>query len=300
MALHRLTHVTLATPDAAAAADFYAEFGLTRTREDRFATADGGEQLRLVEDPHRRVLELGLGVESADDLEELAGSLRRAGFAADRDGDRLTSHETGAGFDVVVEVAPAIVSSPTGEPPLNRPGDIRRHTARAEPVGREHAVRPRKLGHVVIGSPDAPTTQRFFTAGLGFAVSDEIAGIAAFLRCSTDHHNVLVQGAARSYVHHTSWQVDDIDEIGRGAHHLLEGDPGRHVWGLGRHYLGSNYFWYLRDPGGTFAEYYADLDVIEDATQWTPSAVTDHRALYAWGPPPPLEFIAPTDLEQTP
>ena len=163
---------------------------------------------------------------------------------------------------------------------------------------REGAVRPRKLGHVVIGSPDQATTQRFFTAGLGFKVSDEIAGIAAFLRCTTDHHNVLVQDAPVPFVHHTSWQVDDVDEIGRAATTMLNGDPKRHVWGLGRHYLGSNFFWYLRDPSGTFAEYYADLDIIEDDDAWNPEAVGDMRALYAWGPPVPDEFIVPTDLEE--
>ena len=37
---------------------------------------------------------------------------------------------------------------------------------------------------------------------------------------------------------------------------MVAADPARHVWGLGRHGIGSNYFWYLRDPAGNFAEYY--------------------------------------------
>lgn len=296
MALHRLTHVTLATPDAAAAAAFYTEFGLVPTGEGTFATGDGGEQLRLTEDAHRRVVELGLGVADAGDLDALGERLRAIDAAADRDGDTLRSHDPITGLEVVVTVAPRIESAPRAAGAVNAPGATTRHTERAEPVDREAPVRPRKLGHVVIGSPDHATTQRLFTEGLGFATSDEIPGVAAFLRCSTDHHNVLVQDAPVTYVHHTSWQVDDVDEIGRGARTLLDGDPDRHVWGLGRHYLGSNYFWYLRDPGGTFAEYYADLDVIDDPDAWEPRALTDARALYAWGPPPPIEFIAPDDL----
>ncbi|MGI8450540.1 MAG: hypothetical protein ACR2MP_25860 [Streptosporangiaceae bacterium] len=63
-----------------------------------------------------------------------------------------------------------------------------------------------------------------------------------------DHHNVLVLAAPVSFPHHTSWQVDDIDEVGRGAQKMLEDNPGRHVWGLGRQYGGSNFFWYLKDP----------------------------------------------------
>jgi catechol 2,3-dioxygenase-like lactoylglutathione lyase family enzyme len=296
MSVHRLTHVTLATPDAAAATAFYTEFGLTPTGEGTFATVDGGEQLRLAEGAHRRVLELGLGVAASDDLDVLVSRLRAIGAPADREGDTLRTHDPVTDVDVVVTVAPGIESTPRTRGAANFPGATTRHTARAEAIDRETPVRPRKLGHVVIGSADHTATQRLFTDGLGFAISDEIPGFAAFLRCSTDHHNVLVQDAPVTYVHHTSWQVDDVDEIGRGAQTMLDGDAGRHVWGLGRHYLGSNYFWYLRDPGGTFAEYYADLDVIEDATAWEPRALTDARALYAWGPPPPIEFIAPDDL----
>ena len=70
------------------------------------------------------------------------------------------------------------------------------------------------------------------------------------------------------FFHHSSWQVNDVDEIGQGAHHLLAVDPSRNVWGLGRHFLGSNLFWYFRDPAGNFAEYFADLDQIGDDDEW--------------------------------
>ncbi len=72
-----------------------------------------------------------------------------------------------------------------------------------------------------------------------------------------------------TFLHHTSWQVDDIDEIGRGATAMLEGNPERHVWGLGRHHVGSNFFWYLKDPAGNFSEYYSDMDCIVDDELWT-------------------------------
>jgi catechol-2,3-dioxygenase len=151
---------------------------------------------------------------------------------------------------------------------------------------------------VVLGSPDQHTTERFFREAIGFKVSDTIPGIAAFLRCSTDHHNLLVQAAPVTYLHHTSWRLDDVDDIGRGAKALLDADPARHVWGPGRHHIGSNFFWYLRDPAGNFAEYYADLDVIVDDELWEPGEFLDERALYAWGPPPPPSFINPDDLAE--
>ena len=148
----------------------------------------------------------------------------------------------------------------------------------------------------MIGSTDQVATQRFFTDGLGFKVSDTVPSLAAFLRCSSDHHNVLVQQAPLNFLHHTSWQVDDVDEIGRGATAMLQDHPDRHVWGLGRHHIGSNFFWYLKDPAGNFSEYYSDIDCIVDEALWKPGIWDDARALYNWGPPPPPSFLMPDDL----
>ena len=295
MSLHRLTSITIGVPDVAPVAAFYREFGLVETGPDTFATRDGGEQLRLRTAPSRRLVELGIGVEDADDLGRAERALSELGVEATRKGGAVRAIEPVTGTAVVLAVAPPIVQSTEPAPALNRPGNLERTNLRAAGLERTAAVHPRKLGHVVLGSPDQEATQRFFTDGLGFKVSDEIAGIAAFLRCSTDHHNVLVQGAPAPYLHHTSWQVDDVDDIGRAATALIDADPRCHVWGLGRHYIGSNFFWYLRDPAGNFAEYYSDLDVVDD-DMWHPSAIADRRALYAWGPPVPDEFLAPSDL----
>jgi len=149
---------------------------------------------------------------------------------------------------------------------------------------------------VVVGSTDQEASTKFFTEGLGFKVSDRVPFLAAFMRCSTDHHNVLVQQAPVSYLHHTSWQVDDVDDVGRGATAMLEKDPDRHVWGLGRHFVGSNFFWYLKDPAGNFSEYYSDIDCIVDDQLWTPGVWEGAKGLYSWGPPPPPSFLAPEDL----
>ena len=161
---------------------------------------------------------------------------------------------------------------------------------------RHGPVAPRKLGHAVVGSPDFEVSQRFFAQGLGFKVSDRIKDQSVFLRCSTDHHNLLILATPVSFLHHTAWQVDDIDDVGRGASAMLEGHPERHVWGLGRHHAGSNFFWYLKDPAGNFTEYYADMDCIVDDKLWTPEVLEGARGLFNWGPPPPASFLHPDDL----
>ena len=302
MGLHRLTEVTIGVPNVEETARYYTEFGLSPASggpglaEHRFRSVDGGPQLRLVHRPARQLISLGVGAENVDDIDRISASLRRLGIAAQRDADGLHAADPATGLRVVVSVAPRIEQAPTPTPPYNAPGDVERNGARSPAILRPGPVRPRKLGHVVFGSVDQESTQRFFVHGLGFKVSDEAPGLAAFMRCSTDHHNVLVQQAPVNFLHHTSWEVDDVDEIGRGATGMLEGHPERHVWGLGRHYVGSNFFWYLRDPAGNFSEYYSDLDCILDDQLWEPGVVAGARSLYAWGPPPPPSFLHPDDL----
>ena len=300
MGVHRLTTITVGVPDVATTARFYREFGLTETAPGVFNTTDGGEQLRLVTSPSRRLVELGIGADDPDDLARIAAAVTAFGAtaAATDGGATVVAVEPVTGTRVVITVADRLDAKPAAVPVSNDYGRTSRVNERADVLTRLDGVAPRKLGHVVLGSPDQDATQRFFLDALGFKVSDSIPGIAAFLRCSTDHHNLLVQAAPVTYLHHTSWQVDDVDDIGRGAKALLDADPARHVWGLGRHHIGSNFFWYLRDPAGNFAEYYADLDVIVDDEVWQPGEFLDERALYAWGPPPPPSFISPDDLTE--
>lgn len=296
MALHRLNAITVGVPNPAETAAYYTEFGLTPLGDRSFATADGGEQLKLVHAPQRRLLEIAVGVDDPDDLDRVAIQLDKLGLAAHRNGATLATEEPIAGFRALLTVTPRMEQPRTEPTPYNGPGRVERPDGRAPGILREARVTPRKLGHVVIGSTDQAATQRFFVDGLGFKVSDAISGVAAFMRCSTDHHNVLVQQAPVNFLHHTSWQVQDIDEIGRGAMAMLEEHPERHVWGLGRHHIGSNFFWYLKDPAGNFSEYYADLDCILDDELWQPGVWEGAKGLFNWGPPPPPSFLMPEDI----
>ncbi|MEU0508016.1 MULTISPECIES: VOC family protein [Amycolatopsis] len=303
MPLHRLTSITLGVPDVRSTAAYYADFGLTPVAPPlgapnvaRFSTVDGGEQLAIAYAPRRRLLDLGVGVDDPDDLDRVARAMERLGIEIVRSSTSVEAIDSGTQVRVRVEIAPHVESEPTPAPAYNTPGVTARENARADAVLREGRVRPRKLGHVVLGSTDQEASQRFFTEGVGFKVSDTVKGLAAFMRCSTDHHNVLVQSAPINLLHHTSWQVDDVDEVGRGATAMLEQDPERHVWGLGRHTIGSNFFWYLKDPAGNFAEYYSDIDCIVDDALWEARVWEGARSLYDWGPPPPPSFLAPEDL----
>ncbi|MFC6237560.1 VOC family protein [Longivirga aurantiaca] len=295
MALHRLSSFTFEVPDPDAVVAYYVEFGLTDNGDGSMSTTDGGRQLHVRQGNRRRISELVVGADDEDDLGRVAASLAAQGFGVQTYEGAVRSIEPVTGTVVSVVVEP-LAEQPARTPPgYNGPGEVVRTNSRADGASSVERVTPRRLGHVVLGTTDAETTQRFFVEGVGFKVSDR-AGVGAFLRCSTDHHNLLVMGSPAVYPHHTSWQVDDVDQIGRGAMDMLEGHPERHVWGLGRHYAGSNFFWYLKDPAGTFSEYYSDMDCIVDDSLWSPESVEGARGLFRWGPPPPASFLDPEDI----
>src|ERR1700684_4500386 len=98
MPLHRLTRLTIGVPNLDETASFYTDFGLTPIEPAdgegvrRFATADGGEQLRLVHRPIRQLVEIGIGAGDADDLDRIAAALS---------GIDVDSHVTDDGLHVV-------------------------------------------------------------------------------------------------------------------------------------------------------------------------------------------------------
>ncbi|MDJ0413853.1 VOC family protein [Rhodococcus opacus] len=296
MALHGLGKVTVGVPNVDDTIAYYIEFGLEHRGNGVFATRNGGEQLHIVHAPTRRLVELTVAADDPDDIAAITSRLTGLGVAIEQNGTSVSAVEPVTGTPVRVQVRPRIVIEPAVLPtPYNGPGRIDRW-GRAPFLTRTEPVRPRKLGHAVIGSTDLQTTMQFFTEGLGFKVSDYMGDKAAFLRCSAEHHNVLVMAAPVNFLHHTSWQVDDIDEVGRGAHTMLENNPERHIWGLGRHYAGANFFWYLKDPAGNFSEYYSDMDTVPEDELWSPEVLHGLQGLYAWGPPPPPSFLEPDDL----
>lgn len=302
MALHRLAGIEIGIPETVLEATraFHRELGLDETRPGVFATRDGGEQLRFVAASHRRLERLTIGVDDADDLERVAAALARLGVACERRAERLAAVEPSAELRVELRVEPRRKADAPAAPPVafNGPGRTPRVDARSPAVlpTAERPI-PRKLSHVVTTSPDAAAARRFFVEGIGLRVSDEIAGLgASFLRCSRDHHNLLIQPGPIAFVHHVAWEMDDVDAVGAGAAALVAADAGRHVWGLGRHGIGSNFFWYLRDPSGCYVELTSDLDVIEDEAAWRVASAAPVAGLAAWGPPVPRAFLAPDDL----
>jgi catechol 2,3-dioxygenase-like lactoylglutathione lyase family enzyme len=297
MALHRLTSITLGVPDVAASTVFFHDFGLTG--DGVLSTRDGGEQLELVPSRTRALHRLGVGTDDPDDLGRIAGRVERSGCGSvvESTDARLVLAEPVTGLLVEITQADPYATTPTPHT-FNRPGVNERYDVPAESVLTSEPVTPSNLTHVVYGTPDQPTTLRFFTDVLGFEISDQVPGIIAFTRCGEVHHNLAIQAAPVAFPHHIAFEVDDIADVVRGGQHMVDIDPQRDMWGVGRHAIGSNWFWYLREPGGTFVEYTADVDRISAQDLYRPKDWQGHEFLYSFGPPVPAEFLEPTDLAE--
>ncbi len=298
MALHRLTSITLAVPDVAASGAFFESFGLSKREDGWLDTRDGGSQLELVESPRRNLLRLGVGASDPDDLAPIAARVASVGLGRIESStdDRLVIIEPVTGLIVDITVAEPLVVAPVVPNEPNTPASAPRKDQPAPAILSDAAVHPSNLSHVVYSSPDQPTTLAFFTDVVGFEISDQVPGAIAFTRCSEVHHNLAIQAGPVAYAHHVAFEVDSVDDVAKGGTHMIDTDPDRHVWGLGRHGVGSNWFWYLKEPGGTFVEYAADVDRITAQDRYVAKEWSGHEYLYAFGQRPPRAFLEPTDL----
>jgi catechol 2,3-dioxygenase-like lactoylglutathione lyase family enzyme len=284
MAVHRLTSIVLGVPDPPQVADFYRDFGLQGDNDD-LASERGGEQLHLESTSQRALLELGVGVDDVADLDAIETRVRQLGHEVQRQSSELRVTMPGTTTRISVTAAPRLASEVVST--------LERDERRSQSI-EETDVVPGHLGHVVLSSTDSLAGIDLLTIGLGFAVSDRVGRMGAFLSCSDEHHNIFVNQSPVAFMHHAAWSVESVDDIGMGATRIIKLYPDSNVWGLGRHLVGSNVFWYLKDPAGNFCEYYSDMDRLDRS--WEPKQYSSKDSLYCWGMEPPEQFIRPIDI----
>ncbi len=152
-------------------------------------------------------------------------------------------------------------------------------------------VEPTRLSHVLLFTPDVARQVEFYGFVLGLKLSDRCANDIAFMhaRHGSDHHLVAFGRSDRPGWHHSAWEVTGVDEVGLGAMQMREAGFPR-GWGVSRHVLGSNYFWYAEDPWGSFWEFSADMDYIPAGAEWPAADHPAEDAFYLWGPEAPANF----------
>ncbi len=304
MALNGLLDIELSVPNPDELMEFWERRGMLRTADGVLGTADRPVQLRITDGTYRHLSELHMSCATEQDLADIAGRIAEMGVESQIVDTRLTCVDPVFGHRVIVDVTAPHPLTPSQARAWNHAGTQERLNARADAVAEALPRAPRRLGHVVLGTPHLQKATAFFFDGLGFKVSDQILnGVATFGRIESDHHNLLIQPAPTSYINHYALEMDDIDAIGKAGQSVLAERADANVVGVGRHFLGSNVFWYLTDPSGTMFEFFSDIDQIVDDEAWE----RDHckrdwmgsdglAPVSVWGPQEPETFLNPADL----
>jgi catechol 2,3-dioxygenase-like lactoylglutathione lyase family enzyme len=303
MALHALVDLELSVPDPDALVGFWTGLGMERTDATTLGTADRPSQLRLAESTYRHVSELRLACSDESDLVGIRDRLTGLGIDSTIGDGVLRCSDPLADHDVVVEVAPAPPLTVPAARVINRPGELARVNRRSSAAVRPVPAPPRRVGHVVFGCTDVAASVAFYRDGIGFKLSDTVdGGIGTFLRCSTDHHNMLLMPAPVPCMNHYAVEMDDVDAIGLAGMRVVSERPESSVYGIGRHVLGANLFWYLLDPQGGMFELFADMDQITDDEAWAADEYRDDWdpfTIASWEPGPSKpDFFLPADIDQ--
>ena len=163
------------------------------------------------------------------------------------------------------------------------------------------ASQVKRAAHAVIMTPNAAEKVKWYREMFGLVCSDEVyAGakdhiIASFNRCDqgetyVDHHVFLCIEGPKAGINHLSFESQNIDDVMLGHEHLVKQDKYKHVWGIGRHVLGSQVYDYWQDPWGRVHEHWSDSDMlnIHAKTNLLPA---EEGLNSQWGEAVPQEFI---------
>ncbi len=297
----------LRAPDLDVMEEFLTEFGLARSARSNDALymrgSDPDHHIHITERGDTGFIGFAYNATSEEDLERISRAPGASGIETmDEPGGgkrvRLTEPN---GYKIEVIYGQELLdpipvryqklnSGPEGE---NRAGELLRiHTGPS---------RVKRIGHGVLGSPKVVETVNWFRKTLGFVRSDDVyAGeqdniIGSFSRCDqgdayVDHHVLFCMSNEKAGLNHLSFEVHDIDDVFTGHQHLKKIGKYEHIWGLGRHLLGSQVYDYWADPWGRVHEHWADSDRLNVANGGQLMSV-EEGLISQWGEGPPAKFI---------
>lgn len=298
-AVHSIGHYALVVPNLEDARHFHAAFGLSMVDHgDRLDAMTSDDQIwaRFFPGERRELAYLSFHCYESDyetirNQVEAVGA-RFADNAPYASGTGLWFHDVDGNL-VQVRVGPK--TSPSAKPSLDSVhvgADARGALFRNQVA----TVRPRRLSHVALFTPDLPRALDFYQRALGLRLSDRSGDMVAFTHAphGCDHHLVAFAASPAKGWHHASWDVSSIDQVGQGAAQMAAAGFAE-GWGTGRHVLGSNFFHYVRDPWGSFCEYSADMDYISAGTAWPAGDHAPEDSMHQWGPDVPPWFARNTE-----
>jgi catechol 2,3-dioxygenase-like lactoylglutathione lyase family enzyme len=298
-AIHSIDHFALYVPSLDDADRFFTVFGLTLDRSDneiQLSAADGHRWGRLIGGQEKSLAYLSFNCHEHD-----LAAIERQTRAAGGRFDIASAHKNDVGFwfhdpdGNLIQVKAGPRTMPSSKSEFHVPV-VGAGVRGAHPRSTSKPVIPRRLSHVLLFTPDVIGTAAFFEQSIGLRVSDKSLDLIAFTHAphGCDHHLVAFAKSTAKGWHHCSWDVERLDDVGIGSGNMMAAGYKK-GWGTGRHVLGSNYFYYVQDPWGSFSEYSADIDYIAEGEPWPTGDHHPEDSLYFWGPDVPDYFIFNTE-----
>ena len=292
MTIQRVEKLIYGIEDMDAGTRYYRDWGVeelesgadgarfrTRVNQTIELRPAGDPSLPPTPDPAKSTLRAAVwGVENEAGLRALGEAIGRDRDVREENGTLWFADESGNALGLTVaqpseadvEMIPVNVN--TTEPRMN---DFIDPKVQANPI---------RIGHVVyaIEMADREKAVAFYLDRLGFRLSDSTKTGGDFMRCAGghDHHNLfLISRADRNAFDHASFEVENFDMVMMGGKFMKEAGWEADT-ALGRHILGSNYYWYFRNPCGGNTEYFADMDRMDD--NWEPRIWDESPGFSLW------------------
>lgn len=293
MTINRIETVTYGVDDLDAGIRYFTDWGLEtveggaagatfRTAENQFVQLRPRGEATLPDAPdsdRSTAREIVWGVSDSATLQSIGAELAKDRDVREDPSGALHSYdENGFGIGFCLEDRQVSDAEPS---PVN-------FNERVERLNRDVVALPQaapiRIGHVVYNSAkdlgDAPSD--FYLNRLGFRLSDRTLNGGDFMRCagSKDHHTLfLTRRQETASFNHIAFEVRDFDEIMLGGT-FMKGQGWAQETVAGRHILGSNMYWYFRNPCGGNTEYFADMDRMDDA--WEPRIWKKNPGFSLW------------------
>ncbi len=297
----------LKAPDLDVMEEFLTEFGMVRAERTNDALymrgTDPDHHLHVTEKGDPAFIGFAYNVDSEDDLARAADAPGASAIETmDEPGGgkrvRLTEPngyqiEIVHGIEMLDPIPVTRQQLNMGTESLERAGELMRLD--------DGPARVKRIGHGVMGTPKLDETISWFRGTLGLICSDDVyAGeegniIGSFSRCDrgdeyVDHHVFFCMTNDNAGLNHLSYEVLDIDDVFMGHQHLRGLDRYEHMWGIGRHLLGSQVYDYWADPWGRVHEHWSDSDRL-NVVNGSNLLPAEEGFRSQWGEGPPEKFI---------
>ena len=302
-----LAYGRLQSPSLDEAEEFLTNFGMVRAERTGEALymrgTDPSHHLHVTHLGPPKFVGLAFFVESEDDLKKFArvpGATGIENIDEPGGGKRVRINdphgyqmEVLCGMQRLAPLAKRRNVLNWGDEKIRRAGELMRLARGPSEV--------KRIAHAVIMTQKASEKIKWYREMFGFICSDDVYEgapdniIASFNRCDrgekyVDHHTFLCLEGPQAGLNHLSFEVQNIDDVMLGHEHMKKAGKYAHVWGIGRHVLGSQIYDYWQDPWGRVHEHWTDSDVLNAHAPY--HLLPAEEGLDSqWGMAIPQEFI---------